>query len=234
METILYLSLCLNLIFIGHLVHKKIPKRKNSKKDEPLPITPVVEQKPHSQASAALRVIADVCERQLEEKDRGKVKLLVHEDDPQHLAALQIGELRISLRRNNENLSLFHISSFRAALELARNGYCVKGFQTARYIPVPKEIEFILSQRHIINVYLKTMGLEQISEKDDFWCVDTETGWNTGWNRFGWNTTKAYDKLHRKSRVRTSDGNYIPQVACEDKVSLFLLLKGWEHLYFEA
>lgn len=234
METLFFLSVGLNIALIVLFFYRRRPKTSQKSAEKQQPAAPVTEQKTRSVVNAPLRAVAEVCEAKLSEEDRGKVKLLVHKDDTQHLAILQIGELKISLRRNDVNQSLFNLRSFYETLEWANNGYNVKGLCTGRYIPVPEEVEFVLSQRHIINVYLEALGLEQISEKDDFWCVDTETGWNTGWKRFGWSVAKAFEKLHRKARIRTSDGAFLPQVEAEDKAKLFLLLKGWEHLFVEA
>lgn len=230
METLFFLSVGLNIILIGLFFYRRKPKVSQKSVEKQQPAAPVTEQKPRPVVNAQLRAVAEVCEAKLSEEDRGKVKLLVYEYDIQHLAILQIGELKISLRRDNVSQSLFSLRSFYEALGMASDGYG----GTGRYIPVPEEVEFVLSQRHIINVYLETLGLEQISEKDDFWCVDTETGWNTGWKRFDWSAAKAFEKLHRKARIRASDGAFLPQVEAEDKAKLFLLLKGWEHLFVEA
>lgn len=160
--------------------------------------------------------------------------MLVHKRDREHLAILQIGELKISVRRDGQNQSLFKVHSFFEALQLANNGYCVDNGNTGRYIPVPAELETILSYAHIINVYLKALGLEQIPEKGDFWCVDTKTGWNTGWKRFNWSVTEAFKRLHGKSRIRMSDGELLYEVEHEEIVNLFLLLKGWDYLFIEV
>ncbi len=230
METLLYLSLGLNLILLTFLcrsyIRKKLQEHKTTR-SQPAPETP---PQPRPIVNAQLRTIAETCEAKLAEEDRGKVKLLVHYQDKEHLAILQIGELMISLRRNNENQSLFKINSFMEALTLAKYGYD----GTARYIPVPAELESILAQRHIINVYLEALGLEKISEKEDFWCVDTETGWNTGWKRFNCDVNEAFSRLHCKSRVRTSESNYLHQTEHEEFVNLLLLLKGWEYLFIEV
>ncbi len=230
METLLYLSLGLNLILLWFIARKQTKKEKQTVPKQ----SPSEPQKPRPIVNAQLRTIAEACEAKLPEEDRGKVKLLVHEKKTEQVAILQIGELKISLCRDNKNQSLFKIHSFMEALKLANKGYEVNGLGTGRYIPVPQEVELILSQRHIINVYFEALGLEQISDEDDFWCVDTETGWNTGWKRFSWNVAIAFERLHRKSKIRTSDGEYLSQVEHEDKVNLFLLLKGWEYLFVEV
>ena len=176
-----------------------------------------------------MRTIAESCEAKLPEEERGKIKLLI-DTDHARLAALKIGELRISLCRYGRNQSLFKINSFMDALKLAKNGYD----GTGRYIPVPDEIEKILSQRHIINVYLEALELEQISEQDDFWCVDTVTGYPSGWKRFEWNEEIAFSRLYGKSGVRTHDGRYLATVEQKSYINLFLLLKGWDHLFVEV
>lgn len=231
METLLYLSVLTNLILIWLLVQKrKAPKQAKDKKIKCNETSQSPAPKPHPVVNAQLRAIAQACETKLPEEDRGKAKLLMRYDKTDKVAILQIGELLISLCRNDQNQSMFKINSFMEALELAKDGYD----GTARYIPVPAELQTILAQRHIINVYLEALGLEQISEKDDFWCVDTETGWNTGWKRFRWSVEEAFCRLHRKSKIRTSDGEFLTQIKHEGKVNLILLLKGWEASFVEV
>lgn len=233
METLLYLSLGLNIILLWLFVYKKnktgSPLSKQKTKSAPKSHKKT-EQKPHPVVNAQLRAIAQTCEAKLQKEDRGKVKLLVRHDKTDKVAILQIGELRISLCRNDQNQSMFKINSFMDALELAKDGYG----GTARYIPVPSELQIILAQHHIINVYLEALGLEQISKKDDFWCVDTETGWDTGWKRFHWNVEEAFCRLHRKSKIHTSDGEFLTQIKHEKKINLLLLLKGWDYLFTEV
>ena len=228
METLLQLSLGFTLLMLALFFNSgtnsekapKAPKKQSEPAQPPRP-RPVV--------NAKLRTIAAACEAKLPEEDRGKVKLFAYREDTEHIAVLQIGDLNISLRRNRQNRSLFTISSFMEALLLAKDGYD----GTGQYIPVPREVEFILSQKRIINVYLEALGLEQISEKDDFWCVDTATGWSTGWKRFNWDVAEAFSRLHDKSGIRTSDGNFISQTEYEKNAKLLLLFKGWEHLFVE-
>lgn len=230
METLFYVSLGINLVLIWFLVRqsKRTETAKKAPKQHAAP--PEAKPKPRPVVNAQLRTIAEACEAKLPQEDRGKIKLLVKDDAPEKPAILQIGDLKLSLCRMEKPQSLFHISSFMEALTAACFGY--NG--TGRYIPIPKEVEQILSQRHIINVYLEALGLEKISEKEDYWCVDTETGWNTGWKRFQWDIAIAFERLHRKSRIRQPNGEYLTMVESEEKVNLFLLLKGWEHLFVEA
>lgn len=235
METLFYLSVLTNLILIWLLVQKrKAPEQEKDKKIKCNETPRAPKPKPSPIVNAQLRTIAKACEAKLPAEERGKVKLLVHKDNTIQIAALQIGDLKINLWRNDKNQSLFKIRSFMEALQLANTGYCVNGGHTGRYLPVPQEVEFILSQRHIINVYLEALGLEQISAEENFWCVDTQTGYNTGWKRFNWNVAVAFEKLHKKSRIRTSDGCFLHQVEHEENINLFLLLKGWEYLFVEA
>jgi len=231
METFLYLSLGLNIILLVIcFANKKGMQELPKEKKLPTPEVPA-QAKERPIINEQLKKIADECEAKLPEEDRGKVKLLVQYNNHKKLAILQIGDLRISLCRRGNNQSLFTINSFYEALQLARDGY---DDGTARYIPVPSELETILAQRQIINVYLKALGLEQISEEDDFWCVNTETGWNTGWKRFDYDIDVAFKKLKHRSWIRTKKGQFLRLTDRPENAKLFLLLKGWEHMYSEV
>lgn len=235
METLLAVSLGLNLILICLLLSKRqISHPQDEKPQHPCPQAnqPVPPKMPPAESSRneQLRTIAASCEAKLPEEDRGKVKLLVYHEVPQQIAALQIGDLKISLCRNYFVQSMFKVHSFLEALILAKDGY--RG--TGRYIPTPQELEKILSQRHIINVYLEAMGLSLISDTEDFWCVDTKTGYKTSWKHFYWKAQVAFDCLAPKSKIRTSDKKYLTTTERSDKVNLILLLKGWEHLFDEV
>ena len=235
METLFYFSVLTNLILIWLLVQKrKAPEQAKDKKIKCNETPQAPAPKPRPIVNAQLRTIAEACEAKLPEEHRGKVKLLVHEKNTTQVAALQIGELKINLWRNGKNQSLFKIRSFMEALQLANRGYCVDGGNTERYIPVPWEVDFVLSQQHIINVYLEALKLEQISVEENFWCVDTQTGYNTGWKRFNGSVAVAFEKLHKQSRIRTSDGYFLHQVEHEENINLFLLLKGWEYMFVEV
>lgn len=229
MEILLYLSLGLNLVLLFFILPSKTGKKPENTKDQQNPTRTESSFTPRPVVNTSLRTIAESCEAKLPEEERGKIKLLI-DTDHARLAALKIGELRISLCRYGRNQSLFKINSFMDALKLAKNGYD----GTGRYIPVPDEIEKILSQRHIINVYLEALELEQISEQDDFWCVDTVTGYPSGWKRFEWNEEIAFSRLYGKSGVRTHDGRYLATVEQKSYINLFLLLKGWDHLFVEV
>ena len=113
------------------------------------------------------------------------------------------------------------------ALNLARCGYT----RSARIIPTRSEIEFILAHREIINPYLEELGLEQISEKDEFWFLDVPSDWTFNWSTYKWDLSVAYDKLHDKFRVLTPDG--IRKEPSKLDAKLILLLSGWEDLFEE-
>lgn len=235
MEILTYFNFGMNVVLILFLFCYLTRSNKEKKHPDAAPIAkqdpqPAEEQKPSRVVNAQLQTIAEACEAKLPEADRGKVKLLVRDEKPEQLALLKIGNLYLSLCRDNKNQSLFKIDSFLEALRLANKGYS----GTGRYIPIPEEVEFLLSQRRIINVYLEALGLEKISAEDDFWCVDVKAGWNTGWKRFDWSVDRAFVQLHAKSRIRMADGHYLAQTISEDKVNLFLLCKGWEHLFIEV
>ena len=102
---------------------------------------------------------------------------------------------------------------------------------SARYVPTREEAEFILAHRDILNVYLKELGLEQISIKDEFWCVDIPSGWHQNWKDFKWSISDAYDKLNKYFVVLGPEENRKTPSKMDAK--LFLLLHGWEDLYVE-
>lgn len=185
------------------------------------------EEEPKQSFNVNLHQIANECEAKLPEEERGKVKILI-DTDTHRLAALQIGEIRISLSREEKPQSLFYPNTFTEALILARNGYS----GTGRYIPVPQEVRCVMQNRKVINVYLKALGLEQIPEDANFFCLAVQTGWDTGWKRFNWDIDIAFNILNGKQRVLNKDGNLTDYQGQE--ITLFLLLKGWEHLFTEV
>lgn len=230
MEKILYLSLGLNLILLAIIWLQK-KKAATPAKDEKTAVPPTssekaVENAPRPPFNEPLKRIADDCEAKLPEEERGKVKLLIEKDN-NRLAALQICGLRISLCREAKFQSLFDTDNLLEALELACNGYD----GTGRYIPVPAEVKIVLNHRKTINVYLKALGLEQIPENEEFCCLDVETGWNTGWKRFDWDPQEAFCRLRKKFRTFSEREGL--RVHKGQRTKLFLLLKGWEHLFTE-
>lgn len=230
MNTLLYLSLGFNVLLLFLICRKPLKRAcltiKKAKTDKKA--SPEIETNTPRVTNKHLKEIAVECETLLPEEDRGKVKLLI-DDKYAQLAALQIGELRISLCRYKHSRSLFVPGTFLDALRLACEGY--EG--TGRYIPVPREVYFVLSQCRIINVYLEALGLETISARDNFWCVDVETGWNTGWKRFRWDIDVAFAKLHHLARIRTGGKKYARNTASLE-AKLFLLLKGWDYMFVEV
>lgn len=230
MEKILYLSLGLNLILLAIIWLQK-KKAAAPAKDEKTAVPPTSSEKAAETASRPpfnepLKRIADDCEAKLPEEERGKVKLLIEKGN-NRLAALQICGLRISLCREAKLQSLFDTDNLLEALELACNGY--EG--TGRYIPVPREVKCILQNRKTINVYFKALGLEEIPENAEFCCLDVETGWNTGWKRFNWDTKEAFYRLSKK--FRTFSENEDLRLHKGQRTKLFLLLKGWEYMFAE-
>lgn len=227
METLFYLSMAVNLILLSAIIFLL---RHNAENKTPILKVPKTGFQPPQQAirNQKLHNLAAVCEAKLPQEKRNSIKLLVEKDSPDLPAILQIGEIKISLKRNNVNRSLGEAKNIYEAVCYARNGYNGSG----RYIPVPSEVDFVLAQKDIINVYLKALELEPISDKDKFWAVDTETGWNTGWKRFDWSVEKACQKLHNKFCIRTQTGYKKPNE--NESAKLFVLLKGWEHLFAEA
>lgn len=231
MDTLFYLSLALNVLFLlwlYFLLRKKTPSKE----------TAIIEEKPQEQAAptpelpkirnAKLHKLAEECDAKLPIEYRGKVKILVENDYPDKPAILQIEGLNISIKRLAQPASILNAETALDAISMACYGY--EG--TGRYVPVPSELEYILGYKDIINVYLQALGLEQISNKDDYWTVDVETGWNTGWKRFGWSVEEAYNKLKDKFKVRT-EKTYI-NTTYHENGKLILLLKGWEHRFAEA
>lgn len=230
MEKILYLSLGLNLILLA-IIWLQRKKGSIPAKDEKTAAPPTSSEKTAETVfrppfNEPLKRIADDCEAKLPEEERGKVKLLTDKNN-NRLAALQICGLRISLCRDGKFQSLFCVNNLLGALELACNGY--EG--TGRYIPVPKEVKCILQNRKTINVYLKALGLEQIPENAEFCCLDVETGWNTGWKRFNWDTKEAFYRLGKNFRTFSEKNDL--QIHQGQRTQLFLLLKGWEYMFVE-
>ena len=233
MERLLfYSSVVLNAILVLTVFYIVCLKR--DKKKEPETSKEEVENEvPHKQdepivKNQLLRDLAEKCEAELPEGFRNKVKILVEKEDPEKPAALQIGDIKISIKRYGENKSLFGVSNPMEALIIARDGYS----GTGRYIPVPSELQFVIDNREVINVYLNALGLEEIFINDEFWCVDTATGWVTGWKRFHWSVDFAHSKLADKFLVRTK--MTYKMLPSKNTAKLFVLLKGWDHLFAEV
>lgn len=244
MEILLYVSLVVNVLLLvlvcfltAHVVfftiicHRKLNGNLTLDKNIFITEQPLkTAENPNQQEAVYLsfRELVAECEAKLPPQERGLIKLLVEKEYPSLPAILQVGDLKISLKRFGFNRSLFEPCCVWEALTIARDGY--NG--TTRYIPVPKELEFILSKRDAINVYLQALGLETISAESTFWTVDIETGRNTGWKRFDCNIGTAFRKLRSRFRLRTPEGYDIASDNAQAK--LLLLLKGWEHLFTEV
>ena len=233
METLLYLSLAINVmlsVFVVYRHFKTTPKINQETLSQPAPEQPRPTPTKQPQIiNQHLHDLAIECEAKLPDTHRGLIKILVEKDYPELAAALQIKDIRINLKRDEHPQSLFSVNSPRDALYIARDGHN----DTGRYIPVPSEVELILKYQEPINVYLRALGLETISSEDRFWCVDTATGWITGWKRFRWDVTTALNALNNQFRIRTPNG-YIALPYYPDTAKLFVLLKGWEHLFAEV
>ena len=242
MSTLLYLSLTLNIILFCVIVRNNIKKRPSSKKDEsndekinnvstdepPVKTNETPAATNSHSLNRDLYTLAKECEEKLDPQFKGLIKILVEKNAPTIPAALKVGDVKLSLKRNEKIYSYFSISSPREALYIARDGY----ERTGRYIPVPKEVEYILAHTKAINVYLTALNLDKICNSDDFVCIQTETGWISGWKRFNWNIERVLEKLKNNFKVHTSEG-YKP---FEDGQSakVFVLLQGWEYLFVEV
>lgn len=226
MKKLLYLSLSLNFVLLA-LLFKDRTKRTNTDKASRTKKTPGRPDEMSLFTREQLQTLAKECEAKLPETERDKIKLLI-DTETEQLAALQIETLKISLSRNKKLQSLFYTDDLREALIFACNGYD----GTGRYIPVPQEVRYIMQNRTAINIYLEALGLEQIPKDANFFCLDVQTGWKTGWKRFDWNINVAFDELVDKQRILDKDGKFTDGE--KQKVALFLLLKGWEHLFIEA
>ena len=231
MNTLFYFSLALNVIFLlwlYFLLKKKTLTEESTIIEEETQEQAVPTPKLPKIMNAKLHKLAKECDAKLPIEYQGKVKILVEKDHPDKAAILQICNINISIRRLAYSKSILNAETALDAVSMACYGY--EG--TGRYIPVPSELEYILGYKNIINVYLQALGLEQISDENDYWTVDVETGWNTGWKRFGWNVEEAYDKLKDKFKVRTEE-TYI-NTTYHENGKLILLLKGWEQSFAEA
>lgn len=235
MGIVFYLSILLNavlIIMLSMLTFKmrqlswNLPQRQKSEPEEEQPAA-----SPPPVRNKRLHDLALACEAKLPAERRNMAKILVETDEPDLPALLQIGELKISLKRDGKNRSLYEVDSAAAALHIARYGHP----GTGRYIPVPAEVEFVLAHLDIINTYLEALGLEVFFAQSKFWTVNTQTGYSTGWKRFNWDIKTALEKLQDKFQIRQSDGTYqTPPPNQPAKAKLFVLLKGWEHLFAEA
>ena len=235
METMFYWSLALNGILLLTIVWL-LNSRENSVKNEQSDEQKTQEsefyradpKEENGTANEVLYALSQECEAKLPEESRGLIKILVEKSRPQYPAILQIGDLKISLRRDGMNCSVLPANFCIDAVSMACHGYEGAG----RYIPVPSELEYVMAHKDIINVYLQALGLEQISANDNFWVVDVSTGLNSGWKRFNWSVATAYEKLKNKFMLRTPAGY---QSINESKgAKVILLLKGWDHLFVEA
>lgn len=236
METMFYLSLIFNVFLISALF-TCLYKKKTELQEKKLVLTntqnvPVEQNISKSSGERIMNLylhdLAKKCNACLPSEYQGMIKILVEKKNPEQPAVLQIGLLNISLKREERNQSMFDVHTPLDALTMACYGY--NG--TGRYIPVPSELEYIIQNKDIINVYFQALGLEVISEEKKYWTVDTETGWNTGWKRFDWSIEKAYAKLKDKFKIWSQNKHADCRISEDTK--LILLLKGWEHLFAEA
>ena len=235
METMFYWSMALNgilLLTIVWLLHSGQFSTKAEASAENKMRTAKNEvyraEQENRVSNEVLYALGQECETKLPEQYRGFIKILIEKERPQYPAILQVGDLKINLRREGASCSVLQADFCVDAVSMACYGY--EG--TGRYIPVPTELEYIMTYKDIINVYLQALGLEQISADDNFWTLDVETGWNSGWKRFNWSVATACEKLKNKFLLRTAAGY---KNANESKgAKLILLLKGWDHLFVEA
>ena len=174
-----------------------------------------------------LRNLAKRCEKKLLPEHRGLVKILVDKEFPELASILQIDNLRISIKRDHKNQSMFNAHNIIYALNLARCGHS----RSARCLPNRSELALILAHREIINVYLEELGLEKISDKDNFWFMDMPANWIFKWKNFNWDLSKACDKLQGKILILTPDGVKTDRTMTNAKV--VLLLNGWDELFEE-
>ena len=235
MEIILCLSLLANIVLLVIVFRMKKSKDVLEVKSVSESSIQSVENEKTSQITETciknneLHELAKRCEAELPVEHRGLVKILIEKEFPDLPAALQIGDVKISIKRDNKNVSLFDVVSPRDVLNIARDGYNFTG----RYVPVPCELETVLRNADVINVYFRALGLEEISCENDFWCACTETGWRTGWKRFDWSVDVALEKLGDKILVRRANAIF-RNTPPKGVAKLFVLLKGWEHLFVEA
>lgn len=174
-----------------------------------------------------LRNIAKRCEEKLAPEHRNLVKILIEKEYPELPAILQIENLRISLKRDHKNQSMFDAHNMIYALNLARCGHT----RSARHIPCLSEVKLILAYREIINVYLEELGLEQISDQYNYWFIDVPSNWTFKWKYYNWDLSQACDKLGGKISILTPEGIKKHQSLTNAKV--ILLLNGWFELFEE-
>ena len=172
-----------------------------------------------------LRNLVERCEQKLLPEHRGIVKILVEKEFPELPAILQIEDLKISIKRDHKNKSMFNVHNAIYALNIARCGHT----RSARHIPCLSEIKLILAYKDIINVYLEELGLDIISDKDSFWYIDMPSNWVFKWKNYSWDISKAYDKLQDKIFVLTPEGTKKHLDVTNAKV--ILLLNGWFDLF---
>ena len=184
-----------------------------------------VQQKDESYCLDSLRNLVKECEDRLIPEQRNLVKILVEKDYPELASILQLEEIKISIKRDGKNVSMFDVYNKIFALNLARCGH----YKSVRDIPSKSELEFILAHREIINVYLENLGLETISEKDEYWFIDVAEGQVFSWKDYNWNLQTGFQQLKDKIKVLTPDG--IRDEPSGGHAKLILLLNGWENLF---
>lgn len=177
------------------------------------------------QALRHLRKLIDQSEEELIPENRYLVKIFVEKDFPELPAILQLEDIKISIKRDHSNQSIFKVHNAIYALNIARCGY----YRSARCIPSRSELEYILAHKDIINIYFKNLGLEQISDKDSFWYIDVPKEYNFNWRNFDWSIGGAYDKLYDKFKILTPTGS-VNEPTGED-AKLIVLLNGWDELF---
>lgn len=226
MEKLIYCLLALSVIFaVAYLLHRL----KKDKQQTTPPPTSKPQETPDiiETLRSSWGDLITECEEKLDPRHRGLIKLVFEKENPDKPAALKIGNLKISLLRYGTFESLHLVSSPLEALYIARDGY----HGTGRYIPIPEEVGFILSYQTAINVYLEALNLATLSSNDPYWCIDTTSGPETGWNKFGWNVNNVIAKLGDKFRVRTPSG--YQNTPPHGVAYLFVLLKSWDYLFVE-
>ncbi|MBE6444802.1 MAG: hypothetical protein E7019_01910 [Alphaproteobacteria bacterium] len=238
MVTLLCISLVLNvglLAFIAYNWQKQRQTTKSSSthKTENKTVketnqTSVQSSAPLTMWNEHLRDLATSCEEKLLPEDRGLIKILIEREYPDFPAILKVGNIMLSIKREESNVSQFEVITPREALVLARDGY--NG--TARYLLTPDELKFVLKHYEAINVYLEALGLETIDPSNQFWCINTTTNWTTGWKRFDYDIEVAFN--HFKNRFMTISQHSMMYRAMRVKGKLILKLSGWEHLFCEA
>lgn len=187
-----------------------------------------VQQKDKSHYLDSLRNLATKCEERLIPEHQNLIKILIEKDYPELASILQLEEIKISIKRDGKNVSMFDVYNKIFALNLARCGH----YKSVRDIPSKSELEFILAHREIINVYLENLGLETISGKDEYWFIDVPEGQVFSWKDYNWNLQTGFQQLKDKIKVLTPDG--IRNEPSGGHAKLILLLNGWDHLFEEV